>query len=244
MFYAKRHAFTLVEMLVVVAIVILLAGILAPSIHMSLQKAKVARTRSDMNSIRMALMSANDTYGNYVNFNGSNATFNRASISEHGTTYKYVRIGETKTLGGSANTAEETAYTDFMAELSDPTNSALTKRNINQRCIRFLNSTEGYSADKPYTLTENDENLWRDPWGMRYVILINTDGQGMLDVHCTDIQTSMAPDHIKIVPGDVQVYSCGPNTNNEFGFNFKCDPEASSDAKARMCDDIATWHTP
>lgn len=51
----KSHGFSLLEMLIVVAIISLLAGMVAPNLLGRVDEAKIATARSDMNTIMQAL---------------------------------------------------------------------------------------------------------------------------------------------------------------------------------------------
>ena len=51
----NRRAFTLIEILVVIGIIVLLAGILVPLVGRSLRQAKQTRTAADLQSISTAL---------------------------------------------------------------------------------------------------------------------------------------------------------------------------------------------
>ena len=58
-------AFTLMEMLVVIAIIAILAGLLLPVLNNSKQKAKVAAAKIEMNNLINAIRQYQETYGSF-----------------------------------------------------------------------------------------------------------------------------------------------------------------------------------
>ncbi|MBN1475338.1 prepilin-type N-terminal cleavage/methylation domain-containing protein [Candidatus Sumerlaeota bacterium] len=68
------HAFTLIELLIVVAIIAILAAIAVPNFLEAQTRAKVSRTYSDMRSMATALESYAIDYNRYVPFHFSGGT--------------------------------------------------------------------------------------------------------------------------------------------------------------------------
>ena len=68
----KRRHFTLIEMLVVVAVIAILIGILIPTIGTVMQKVKQSQTKAVINSLRLAIKQYESTYG-ILPFTGANA---------------------------------------------------------------------------------------------------------------------------------------------------------------------------
>ena len=63
--HRRRHAFTLVEILVVIGIIVVLAGILVPLVGRSMRQAKQIRTAADLQSIATALEAFKADHGDY-----------------------------------------------------------------------------------------------------------------------------------------------------------------------------------
>jgi len=61
----QKSAFTLIEMLVVITIMVLLASLIAPSMSSVLEKTKVIRCQSNQRQLGVALMSYASEYGRY-----------------------------------------------------------------------------------------------------------------------------------------------------------------------------------
>src|SRR5436190_672523 len=62
---AGRQAFTLVEMLVVISVIIILAGILLPAINKAYKKAQRTATANDLQAIASALEAYKQDFGDY-----------------------------------------------------------------------------------------------------------------------------------------------------------------------------------
>ncbi len=67
----RRRAFTLVEMLVVMGIIVLLVSVLVPTVVTSRRKAAAARVRRDIDTISVALEAYQQTWGSYPVFDRS-----------------------------------------------------------------------------------------------------------------------------------------------------------------------------
>lgn len=167
----KKRNFTLVELLIVVGILGILAGLLIPAVIGAKQQGRVTQARADMSTIRTAFEAMNNQYGKMAAKNGSNYELGGESLGN--------ATDGCVTLNGSTNgdTASD-GYCKAIAELSDPGTKSfanVSNLSVNKRRIRFLDPRPEYDPSKSCTDADNKPHTWLDPWGNAYYIRINVD---------------------------------------------------------------------
>ena len=191
----KKRNFTLVELLVVIGILALLAGLIIPAVIGAKSKGRITQARADMTSLRTAFEGMYRDYGAMAKSSGT----------------KYALGGhEFDVSSGCITIAESSAtanYCDVIAELSDPTNTNVTV-SLNKRKIKYLDPRPEYDPSKSPTYKSSDgkidnpSNTWLDPWGNQYRIRINVDGKEQI------VDPS---DTSKKLSGRIILWSLGPD---------------------------------
>ena len=221
----QKQTFTLVELLVVIGIIAILAGLVIPAVIRAQMQGRITQAKSDMATILLALKGVESTYNKMVApESGSTNTY---SFDGKDVSKGSGKFSDCITLGGGNDTSVD-AYDCFIAELSVP--NKVSTPNINKRKIKFLDPNPKFDPTKNYSDADNLPYLWRDPWGNRYVIIINT--------QLTDEIPNPA-DTNKSLAAKAIVYSYGPNGEDNNAKNILYDVGSSLDA---TCDDIASWH--
>ena len=249
----KKRYFTLVELLVVVGIVVILAGLVLPAVIGGAQQGRITQAKSDMKAIQMALAQMDQTYGRilkaesngkikFANVTGDGLAPISDSYTKNSTTYetKYIVLGKdasnqptddqkgVKYSGGVEELKEshEDAYNSFIAEITGTNNKGYQH---NSRKIKFLDPNQNFDPSKDYDADNTQKAcLWRDPWGNPYVIMISVDGNDRL-------VKPDAPSNGRFIMSKTALYSWGPNGENNNGKN-------ASEGGDKLDDDIATWH--
>ena len=198
----NKHSFTLVELLVVVGIIAILAGLLTPAVIGAQQQGRITQAKSDMATILLALKGMDGTYGKMLAKSGSDYKIGDESwdTDKVGTEVKNVK------LDGPASKAK---YYAFIAELSDPGNDKIKSHlSVNKRRMKFLDPRPEYNPAADYNADANTPHLWLDPWGNPYVVLVNVDYTDEI-VDPTDTS--------KRVSGKAIAYSYGPDGEGKIG---------------------------
>ena len=219
----QKQTFTLVELLVVIGIIAILAGLVIPAVIRAQQQGRITQAKSDMATILLALKGVESTYNKMVNGN-SFSTHSAEAYPSGGT--ECIRLGGSD---ASDTAAENQAYDSFIAELTVPQSLTVANLNINKRRIKFLDPNPKFNPNLAYNHADNLPYLWRDPWGKRYIIIINT---ALKDEIPNPADTSQS------LAARAVVYSRGPNGANNDARNILYNvgnPEPTD-------DDIASWH--
>lgn len=222
----QKQTFTLVELLVVIGIIAILAGLVIPAVIRAQQQGRITQAKSDMANILLALKGVESTYNRMVNGNSFGGNAASTAITD------CIRLGgsdASDASDASDTAAENQAYDSFIAELTVPQMFTASALNINKRKIKFLDPNPKFNPNLAYNHADNLPYLWRDPWGKRYIIIINT---ALNDEIPNPADTSQS------LAARAVVYSRGPNGANNDARNILYNvgnPEPTD-------DDIASWH--
>jgi prepilin-type N-terminal cleavage/methylation domain-containing protein len=209
----RRRAFTLVELLTVIAIIAILAAILLPALAAVKKHAKKVQAQLQVSDLVTAIQNYDSAYS-------------RFPVSPAYSSSNNITFGGTfSTPTGPQPIGDVSTNTDVIAILMDITNTTVTAVNANsqknpQQTI-FLNAK--MVADTNTWPGVGPDLVYRDPWGNPYVISmdLNEDNQ------CLDAFYSLS-----IVSG--------PNGNNNPGLNGLVDPDNSNN-NFRYHGNVMVW---
>ena len=177
----KRKSFTLVEILVVVAVLAILMGLLFPALGVIREKASYRQSQTEAKSIQMAIKSFKTEYHYLPDSTTGNDVVYYGAVAKGTTTTTDKTCAAVFTEDGSL----QSDYIDLFSVLcylkptgaissTDSADAGL--RNLNPRGIKFL------EPSKKYSRSEDTAKGYRDPWGRPYVIFLDTNYDGQIEM--------------------------------------------------------------
>lgn len=215
----KHRYFTLVELLTVIAVIAILAGIAIPVVVGMQSKGRETSARADMNAIKMALTQFKSDYS------------------------VWPQVSPDATLTGSGDLLIETPFAPASSlakseEAYDNLTEALTWNKVDSTSPATPDSTFGNLKKRRYldppaktVETKNPKTGYYklDPWGRRYNIALDWNYNGKIDLSTTN---TFGGESSAII-GQILVYSYGT-----------AEPDASDSSKTDDTEAfLCSWKT-
>ena len=208
----RPYAFTLVELLTVIAIIAILMGLLFPAINSVKDQARKAEAKTACLNIVSALKAYNTEYGKYP----------YPSSGTPPTTAADVIVGD-NTVGGAA-AGNENLF-NILRSKNAGTNASFV---LNPRRIPFFEGKDSASPTNPKGGFSTTGGFF-DPWGAQYCVAIDLDYDNQLNtLPYTDFKTTTTYPQT-----GVGAYSIGKDGKLGVNGKFKDGSTAS--------DDIISW---
>jgi prepilin-type N-terminal cleavage/methylation domain-containing protein len=191
----RPHGFTLIEMLVVIAIIAILAGLLIPAVIAAKTKAKVGVAKSEIQGIATAIKGYEAEYSRMPG--SKELETMSANIPPPGVKDLTFGIADP---GGIPPVPTNSVIMAVIMDLEKYQNGVETvnlNHARNPQKHRFFTAKDSSSVNNPGLGPDGEI---RDPWGHPYIITIDMDD----DNKCVDF-------YYKEINSDVAVWSFGPD---------------------------------
>lgn len=168
----KKQHFSLVELLTVIAVIAILAGILIPTVGAVKESGRATQALTEAKGIHLAITSFYNDHKYLPSKDAANGTTNDivywgSSAAETPKTDASVKINELAALNTSYLTFfDRLCYTDY----TDATKAATADaKSFNKKKKKYLNAAPSY-----FGAATSTSNGYRDPWGRPYIIYLDT----------------------------------------------------------------------
>lgn len=218
----RTLAFTLIELLTVIAIIAILMGLLFPAIAIVKEQARKAQAKADVTQIVSAVKAYYTEYGKYP------PTSTTASNNED------IILGEST---GATDTNEKLFNTLRSINAAPNTDYALNPRRINffdGKSVSDNDHPKGGFADNGGT---GVQGAFYDPWGRQYGVVIDSNYNEVVNVSKVYKDFTTGTDGDKGARVGVAAFSTGKD-NIAGDKNF---PGQFKDSKGKPSDDIISW---
>lgn len=207
----KKQHFSLVELLTVIAVIAILAGILIPTVGAIKESGKATQALTEVKGIHLAIKSfQNDhkylpdttTSSDRVYFGVSQA----AAPTEND---KDTAINENASPlhNDYLNLFDIICYTDHSDVSGKSVSSVATA--INKKKKKYLNAPQSYYN------SDSDKVGYRDPWGRPYIIYLDTNYDKIIETHISILNIGLTQKDSSgngIISDTVGVLSLGKNS--------------------------------
>jgi prepilin-type N-terminal cleavage/methylation domain-containing protein len=230
-----RLAFTLIELLTVIAIIAILMGLLFPAIGLVKEQANKARAKNDVSNIVTAIRTYNVEYGKYPSVVDKTKPTSEDSVKD--------AICGDEAAGAEPDATNSKLFNTLRAIPEginkEPLHGLNPKRVVffEGRSVSNIQQPRGGFVDKEGA-GENVKGNYYDPWGKQYTIIIDQNYNNILDLQkqYTDFtETAKDDTDDKGIRAGVGVFSLGKdNTLGKTG--NKLYKEGSE-----ISDDVVSW---
>ena len=177
----KKQHFSLVELLTVIAVIAILAGILIPTVGAIKESGRATQALTEVKGIHLAIKSFQNDHKYLPSKDASNGSSNDivywgSAAAAAPNANASVTIAEYAALDTSYLTFFDTiCYVDHTDITKTPASGSDTKK-FNKKAKKYLNPPPSY-----FGASDSTTAGYRDPWGRPYIIYLDTNYDGKIE---------------------------------------------------------------
>ena len=259
----KTKRFTIIEMLIVMAIIVLLAALLFPTFNVITKNAKKMKGRSAAAALKQAIETYYTTYGRYPFYDYKHNSIDSVPANLHKTNLKleecdFIMPYPSKTSTGTFTKPNGTkgtftgyapVYKDDYGKSSDEWSIGMTDTEYYDTLIKVLSAADDSAVVKKYNPKKivflngvDKDGKYLDPWGNRLGVGFDLDMSPKINpypVSVTGDSSGINRREGQNVFSNVIVWSFGPNKINECGMTSV--RNGTNPDTGVPFDDLPTW---
>jgi prepilin-type N-terminal cleavage/methylation domain-containing protein len=182
-----RHGFTLVELLVVIGIISILAGMILPALGKAKDSAKKAQAKSEMQNISGAVRAYEAEYSRYpipsqITDQLKTPDYTFGTMHMNGNSARLLTNAKGEALPKIAtpgrvqvSNAEVVAILRAQEKFRNGRPTSNRSHRMNPKKVNFLNAKDVTSATQSGVGTDG---VFRDPWGSPYIVTVDANYDG------------------------------------------------------------------
>ena len=234
---ARRLAFTLIEMLTVIAVIGILASMLLPALAHGKVSVQVKAAQAEMSSLVAAISTYQGDYGRLpasstVTKNAGNGDFTFGTVDNTGN----LAVGATSTGVPRIQNPPSVPYNAWNSEVMAVLIPSIPNANLtlNPRKSAYFTF---HTAAQPGTAGLGPDNVLRDIFGNPYIITLDLNYDGVCRDAYYSTMTNYATFYPKDIQGSVLVWSFGPDK----GVNVAGTTDLLLVKSGKNKDNIVSW---
>ena len=205
--WSFQKAFTLIELLIVIAIIGVLAGMLATSLASAQRKTKIRLAKAQMNELAAVIQAYESEYGRMP---CSKDVLTSLTAGSPDFTFGTAGLSISPNIISTANGGYQANNAEIIAVLRPSGNPSFTTlfNTLNPRRVALFNAKDAIAPNGPGV---GADGVLRDPFGNPYIITLDLNDDNICQDGFYYPLTQRTEGTGLLIPGQVMIWSFGPD---------------------------------